>query len=315
MLFQKNEFRALPQLLSENGYTTISACGAPDTFWKMNENHAHFGFQRSWFDDSYHITERIGPWMADREFFSQTVERLKEQALPFMLFMLSSSNHHPYPLPEKHRMIKTGELSGTIAGDYLQTVHYFDSAFGVLLDGLRESGLLDQTVIALYGDHQGFLGEPPQLARALGFAEESEYHFFQLRKRLAFLIRLPRGETAEVISTSGGHLDIAPTLLSLLGIERNQSVMLGRDLTEGGDSLVVFRDGSFADNRHFFINRFGPASQCSCYEIGSGRKIDCGELRDKQQQALERLAVSDQILRGNLIPQLIRERDDRSKRK
>ena len=43
---------------------------------------------------------------------------------PFMAFLITLSNHHPYDLPEHHRRLDVGGLDGTIAGRYLQSVNY-----------------------------------------------------------------------------------------------------------------------------------------------------------------------------------------------
>jgi arylsulfatase A-like enzyme len=48
----------------------------------------------------------------------------------------------------------------------LHSVHYFDQAFGEFVDKLRDTGLLDRSVILVYGDHQGFLGDR-ELANSL----------------------------------------------------------------------------------------------------------------------------------------------------
>ena len=273
-------------------------------FWNMYELHPRYGFQQSYFEEHNRITERIGPWASDREFFAQTMPILESQAQPFMAFLLSSTNHHPYELPEKYRVLKLGELEGTLVGDYLHTVHYFDQAFGELVDRLRESGLLDRTVLVLYGDHQGFLGETTEYPRLLGFPEASEYHHFHVGKKVPLFIRLPHGEAAGVRQVTGGQLDVAPTVLSLLGIRDEDAVMLGRDLTRGDDSLVVFRDGSFADGRHYYVNRLGATSASRCYEVGSGRPVDCEPLEERRREARERLEMSDLIIQGDLIPTL-----------
>ena len=44
-------------------------------------------------------------------------------------------------------------------------------------------------MIVLYADHQAYLAELPDLARLLGFSEQSEYDFLMLRKRLPLIIR------------------------------------------------------------------------------------------------------------------------------
>jgi lipoteichoic acid synthase len=66
-----------------------------------------------------------------------------------MAFLLSASNHHPYRLPAKHRRLHLGALDGTLLGDYLHSVHYFDAAFGEFVTRLRHTGLLDASVIVL----------------------------------------------------------------------------------------------------------------------------------------------------------------------
>ena len=76
---------------------------APGDFWKMATMHSALGFQRSFFEDSYRLRERIGPWLSDREFFTQTVPTLRTQPTPFMAFLLTASNHHPYRLPAQDK--------------------------------------------------------------------------------------------------------------------------------------------------------------------------------------------------------------------
>lgn len=299
-----NQYRGLPAILAERGYTTFSAVAALGHFWNMNHRHRRYGFQRSFFEDSYRVTERIGPWASDREFFAQSLPILHTQQEPFAGFLLSSSSHHPYVIPEEYRSLQLGEYEGTMLGDYLHAVHYFDEMFGQFVDQLRESGLLDRSILVLYGDHQAFLTGSPELPRLLGFGAWDALQHFRVVKKVPLLIRLPHGEGAGVRTITGNHLDVAPTLLSLLGIADHGAVMLGRDLTRDRESLVVFRDGSFADGSHYFVNRFGRTGASRCYEAESGRPADCGPLEPKRRDARERLEISDLIIQGDLIPEL-----------
>ena len=300
--FSYNQHRGLPRILSEHGYMTISACAAPADFWNMRAMHAGLGFQRSFFEDRYQMTELIGPWLADHEFFAQTTSILEAQPAPFMAFLLTASNHHPYRLPPEHRELSLGELEGTL-GDYLQSVRYFDRAFGAFVDRLRAVGLLDTSVVVIYGDHHGFLGDPPELGRLLGIPVRDEYRTLQVRKKVPLLIRLPHGEKAGVKTVTGGHLDIAPTLLSLLGIRHESGLMLGRDLTKGQSSLVVFRDGSFTDGTIWYAHRVGSTAG-TCYAVTTGRRVDCAVVAAQRREARARLEVSDLVVRGDLVPSL-----------
>jgi phosphoglycerol transferase MdoB-like AlkP superfamily enzyme len=191
-----------------------------------------------------------------------------------------------------------------MVGDYLHSIHYADQELGAFVDGLRESGILDRSVLAIYGDHQGFLGGQPELPALLGFKEWSEYHHFRVVKRTPVLIRLPGGEAAREYTGASSHLDLAPTLLSLLGIDDRSTVMLGRDLTRPGESLAVFRDASFADSSHYVVNRFGRSAASRCFEAATAERIDCAPFEATQREARERLEISDLIVQGDLIPAL-----------
>ena len=303
-----NHYRGLPAILRERGYGTASAVASPGGIWQMSRLHPSYGFERSYFEDSYDIREHFGEWASDREFFNQSVPILAAQPEPFMTFMLSSANHHPYPIPKHHRMLDLGELESTLLGDYLQSVHFLDAAFGQFVDALRADGLLDRSVLVVYGDHHGFLGDSPDVARVLGFPERSDFDHLRTRKRVPFLIRLPKGQAAGVRDVAAGHLDVAPTVLGLLGVEAQDRVMLGRDLTRdrlgARTPLVVFRDGSFADGEHYVVNRLGPITAATCYDATSGRSIECLPLAERRIEARRRLEMSDLIIGNDLIPTL-----------
>ncbi len=301
------DFWGLPAILAARGYTTVSACGAAADFWNMQTTHRRLGFQKSHFADSFQITELINGWLADAPFFEQVVPRLARERAPFMAFLLSSSNHHPFVLPASHRTLKLGSLEGTELGDYLHSVHYFDEAFGQFVERLRATGLLEQSIVVVYGDHKGYLADERKLATLLGLSSSRPEDLWLERKRVPLAVRLPRGAYAGQRSEAAGHLDIAPTVLSLLGIAED-GVMLGRDLTKPGESLVVFRDGSFADGQHHLV-RLGLG--LSCFESKTGRAVGCDALEPKLARSLDQLQTSDFIIQGNLIPSLLGPRRER----
>ena len=302
--YARNQYHGLPAILADRGYSTFSAVGAVSYFWNMNQLHPRYGFQHSYFEDSFQVNERIVAWITDHDFFTQMRPILASQQEPFMGFMLSSSSHHPFAIPEKYQTLRLGKLEGTMTGNYLQAIHYFDGEFGLLLDWMRQSGLLDRSVLVVYGDHQAFLGGLPEIPPLLGFNEWDEFQHFRVVKRTPVMIRLPGAAHAGAWTTTTSHLDVAPTVLSLLGVEDRSAVMLGRDLTRTGQSLAVFRDGSFADESHYFVNRFGGPVASHCYEAATAERIDCAPFESLQRDARERLEASDMIVQGDLVPVL-----------
>jgi phosphoglycerol transferase MdoB-like AlkP superfamily enzyme len=216
------------------------------------------------------------------------------------------TNHHPYDIPARYHDLDVGSLRNTVLGNYLQSVHYFDQSLGEFVEQLRRTGLLDRSMLVVYGDHQGWLEATPEFARLLGFAPGDAFRHWLVRKRLPLLIRLPGGAHAGPQRTMAGHLDIAPTVLSLLGIDASNQVMLGADLTRPRDSPVVYRDGSFSYAGYHAIRQSAARWTGQCFEQSRREPVACDSLREQQAEALERLRVSDLIIRGDLIPKLRR---------
>ena len=48
-------------------------------------------------------------------------------------------------------------MEGTKLGNYFKSVHYADGALGKFIEELDAAGLLDNTVLVLYGDHDARL--------------------------------------------------------------------------------------------------------------------------------------------------------------
>jgi phosphoglycerol transferase MdoB-like AlkP superfamily enzyme len=230
---------------------------------------------------------------------------------------MTQSNHHPYELPKHLNPLPVGRLSDTLVGRYLQTAHYFDEALGEFLKALAASGLLDRSVLVVYGDHLGYLGSPAELPQLVDLPEDLPIRHWEVNRRLPLMIRLPGGAAAGIRNRPVGHLDIAPTLLSLLGISVENRVMLGSGLLDDRPPLVVFRDGSFVSGGSYVLTQ--PDSHvdsddrraaAGCYDAGSGRQIGCAAFDNDRRTAIEQLKLSDLILRGDLIP-VLRDRMQR----
>src|SRR2546426_10331804 len=99
-------------------------------------------------------------------------------------------------------------------------------------------------IVVLYGDHKGYVGDIDAAATRVNTKQRS-HEIWLLRRRVPFIVRLPHGSHAGVRHETGGHLDIAPTILALLGIDVRRSVRLGRDLSSGQPGLVGFPGGTF----------------------------------------------------------------------
>lgn len=304
--YYKNDFYGLANILAQHGYTTISASGARKSFWGMEKMHKNLGFNRSFFKDSFKVKEIIWECISDKKFFNKIVPKLVKQKEPLFAYLLSCSNHHPYKIPNNFIEFDAREFEGTLVGDYLKSVNYFDVAFGKFVARLKKYNLLESSLIVVLGDHHAFLdSDYNNLAKLLGLKDFSVYERFVTKKRIPMFIRFPNAKFSRTIDTIGGHIDVSPTILNLLGIKVHKRVMLGSDLTSVDDSFVVFRNGSFINNKYVYINSF-PNNNSLCYRFINGNLIDCKFAKDIKNKSREQLEISDLIIRGDLIPVILK---------
>jgi choline-sulfatase len=135
---------------------------------------------------------------------------------PFFAWVHFYDPHDPYDPPEPfRRAFAERPYDGEIA--------FADSGVGTLIARLRQLGSLDDTVVAVVGDHGESLGEHGEATHGM-FVYESAV-------RVPMLLRWPRRVTGgRRISALVRTVDLAPTILSLTG-QASSSAIDGRDLT------------------------------------------------------------------------------------
>lgn len=306
-LYPQNSFRGVPRLLQERGYATMASSGFRGQLWNYNIRHPRLGFERSYFADSFHSSEQGELGIADRPFLVQNLDLIDELPRPFMAFVMTQSTHHPYRLPDGSPRLGCGSPDDALLGSYLDVVHYVDDSLGQFREGLERRGLLDDTVIALYGDHKAYLGDEASavqgIARLRGERIDpgNQNARFLTLNRLPFMVRMPDGRNAGPRSVTGGTIDVGRTLLGLLGVPDDDMVSLGSDLLRETGGSVTFRDGSFIDGTVYCRARRDGTLE-SCVHADTLRPVDSSGELAFASKARQRLALSDRIIASNLVP-------------
>lgn len=110
--------------------------------------------------------DSLGADMATMQYAVMVADTL---AQPFFMQILTVSTHFPFDarLVPECELPPDGALSAR-ENAYRSCVHYLDRSVGVLLDGLRERGLLENTMIVVASDHHinmdGGIGTPRPIA-------------------------------------------------------------------------------------------------------------------------------------------------------
>jgi phosphoglycerol transferase MdoB-like AlkP superfamily enzyme len=257
--------------------------------------HPAYGFQQTLFEPDFRMTEQIGWGLNDRDFLQQMVPRLTALPRPFLAWLITLSLHHPYAdFPAAHKVLRLGPLEGTPFGNYLHTMRFLDQALEDFKIALARNGLLDDSVIVVFGDHDAGFGRDESIARMIDIrADDSSW---ELNDRVPLFIRAPglHGERA----APAGQTDLAPTLLGLVGVDASHLPYVGRNLLAAGESGPVPRPyGDWIDDRHLYLTR-GADHVCVdlARRLAAGRDA-CGAANQaaRRERDISRLVITDDL--------------------
>ena len=100
-------------------------------------------------------------------------------------------------------------LNKTLKHGYYACVSYIDAQIGRLLDGLKENGLDENTIVILWGDHGWKLGEHDM------WCKHTQFH---LDNHVPMIVKAP-GQTAAKTDALVEFVDIYPSLCEMAGLE------------------------------------------------------------------------------------------------
>ena len=324
---------SMPSLLSDKGYYTFVMHANKANFWNRDLMYACLGYQRFYSKDDYDIDEVVGLGLSDTSFFRQSVEKLKEineMGKPYYGTLIMLSNHTPfidsaamtdYEVDMKEEVtledgtvttVSHPYMEGTKLGQYLKSVHYADQALGEFIDLLESEGLLENTVLVLYGDHDARLdindyvrlyNYDPETNSILSPDDPDYINFdeyqYELNRKVPFMIW--SSETKEklhkTVSDVMGMYDVMPTLGNMLGVYNKYA--LGHDIFQiGSNNIVIFPNGNWVTNSIYYNAQKGE------YLSLAETAISADYIEKNNEYADEILNTSNSLITFDLIQKM-----------
>lgn len=291
-----NEYQTLTDSLNDEGYFTSAMHANNKSFWNRDIMYENFGYDRYYSLPDYTVGEgqSVNWGMKDIPFFQQSVEHMKEMDQPFFSKMLTLTNHHPFYLDEEDKFIDEYDSNSGTLNRYFQTVRYTDEAIKEFFTSLKESGLYEDSIIVMYGDHYG-ISENHNAAMSQYLDKEiTPFESAQLQ-RVPLFIHVPGTGVGEVNHKLTGQIDLKPTIQNLLGIKSDKSIQFGQDIfSEENDNFVILRDGRFITEDLVYAGE-------SCWDKETGEQTDLETCKPYIERANEELAYNDEIIYGDLL--------------
>lgn len=228
--FGNNKYNSLPIILNSHSYTSIAIHGDDKEFWNRDTVFPKLGFDDYIHEDNFINKETDGMGLADESLFLQSYEELNNLENPFYMFIITLTSHMPFNISNDIRYLNCP--NDDFSCNYLQSIHYTDKVFGEFYNKLDKGGFLNDTILIIYGDHEGI----------------HKYYDTYLpdnNGEVPFIIFIPEINGFEV-DNIGGQIDMMPTLLYLLGIDENEysKSIMGKNLFSNSTNFVLLPSGN-----------------------------------------------------------------------
>lgn len=326
------EYVTIPKLLKEQEYYSFSMHGNNGTFWNRNVVHKAFGYDHFYYyKKDFKIDETIGLGLSDKSFFRQAVPKIKtisEAHKNFYGTMIMLTNHTPFSdVAEKgitdftvdYKYEKINETTGqleevtvpfmenTKLGNYFKSAHYADEAIGQFISDLDAQGLLENTVIVIYGDHDAklkkseyerFYNYDPSTDSMLDKDDPNyktvDFYQYELNRKVPLIIWTKDQKAKTQVTKVMGMYDVLPTLGNMFGFSSKYS--LGHDIFSIKDNVVVFPDGNWLTDKMYYNSQKGEGML-----IKPDETVSIDYIKSYNDYSEEILSISDSIIVYDLI--------------
>lgn len=198
-------YSGLPTVLAENGYHNMFFMTHESQYDNMNGFFRTNGFHEIYAEENYPAEKRVNSFGVQDDFlFSYALPIISERSntgKPFFTVLLTISNHPPYIVPP-HFLPKNKELQD-------QIVEFADRSICDFMEKAKKEPWYDNTIFVLLGDHGKLVGTP-------------ECEMPQSYNHVPLIIH-GKDITPEIRNDFAGQIDVAPTILGMLGIGYTQN--------------------------------------------------------------------------------------------
>ncbi len=242
-------------LFNRSNYNTFSAHDYVAHYYDRNTIHTNMGSMK------YYDVEDLGisyssqykNWASDEDFMTKILDVIKNNDSDnFMAWLTTVSSHQPYYYSSTEGdkyldLYKDLDLRIDLKR-YKSKLKILDNALGILLDGLESQGILDDTVIVMYGDHYPYGLSTSTINTVLDYDTSVDFE----SERVPFVIYNSKLES-KTFKEYTSYINLLPTIANLFGIDYDPRLYVGSDiLSDDYKSLVVFADGSWKNEVAYY---------------------------------------------------------------
>lgn len=297
--WKRNKYnQSVFNIFNQQNYVTFSAHDYTQAYYPRKTIHTNMG------SGEYYGVEKLGipysteyrNWADDDDFMEKVLKIIDKKTAngeKFMTWLTTVSAHQPYSYSsnqgDKYYSMTKNTRYPTDVRRFMSKLKIQDKGLGILLKGLEERGILDDTVIVLYGDHYPYGISKTNLNKALDYNTKVDLS----AERVPLVIYNSQMES-KVFSQYTSYINILPTIANLFDVEYDPRFYLGQDALEKDyQSLTVFADGSWKNEKAFY-----SANKNKIHYYSSDEYTE-EEIQAINNDIQEKVNVSNKVIKSN----------------
>ena len=300
-VYRKNTYPySIFNLFNNAGYKTMSMHDYTEAYYYRSIIHQNMG------SGKYYGVQDLGipyyneykNWASDEDFMEVAMDiTLSDTSEPFMLWLTTVSSHQPYVQSsiEGDKYLSITEDTGYPMDlrRYMSKLKTLDNALGILLEELENAGILDDTVIALFGDHYPYGLKDSTINYVLDY-DLDDYE----REKTPFVIYNSE-ISSQSIDKYTSYINLTPTIANLFNLNYDPRLYMGYDvLSDDYWNVVTFADGSWKNNLVYY----NAGTSSVKYYVEDGMSID--EIKNINQIITNKMQMSRYIIENNYFKYL-----------
>ncbi len=243
---------SLFNMFNDLGYVTTSYHDYADHYYSRKTIHKNMGSSQYYnaSDLGINYSSEYKEWPSDIELIETSTSKFINED-HFMVFLSTVTTHQPYGVDSEYGN-KNLDLLEDLDYDitvkrYMSKMYELDKALELLLEELENAGKLEDTVIALFGDHYPYGLNKDDISEVLGYNVNVNNEMDRTP-----MIIYNAGQEPEIVEEYTSLIDLLPTLLNMFGIDYDPRLYLGNDIFSSEDHRAYFADGSWQDEIGYY---------------------------------------------------------------
>ena len=289
-------FTSIFNLFKNAGYKTSSMHNYTEHYYARSIIHKNLG------SDIYYGVQDLGinyynvykDWSSDEDFMNAAMDiTLNNNATnPYMLWLTTVSSHQPYGVSseegDKYLSITENSDYSMELRRYMSKLKTLDNSLGILLERLKASNTLDDTVIVLYGDHYPYGLKNSDINSVLSY-DLSDYEV----ERTPMVIYNSTIKS-EVVDKYSSFVNLTPTVANLFNLDYDPRKYVGTDVfSDEYLNIVAFADGSWKNSEAFYDAR------TASIKYYTDKTYTTDEIVNINNTVTTKMQVSEAIIRNN----------------